>query len=661
MVGLQQQLEQVTAYNNELEIDIRVLKDKFRHLTQREKMALAYGIFREGTSDTGNSRANFRGRGGEDLEPTENTPVQEDELAAMEHFASVWSMPDDDDVDEENIAEVDTHDMNTSAANPMTGDDRELVATDVVSVGDVTYDPEIGEGLSSGAVGGIVTATGTTVGGTIYSIRNRTNEENDQRKEDCGIDDGDSATGIGVAAAGRAVFTASVRESSNIEVGDIVPSDERSVVIINDEREAGASALLSDLNAVETGNRRNMAPQLESYPSPGRECVGPLHLRTSDGELNVEAIGSDILYAPNMFSDSISASSRIDEDLEDPNDVLRRLGKEIELDDLKALESEALVLAEQFKLNSTFLESISDIQTNDDEGMQTWDELHHLDISKIASDTLTSDSTGLPLRLSSTSNDGVFFCRSLLTATTDDTNDTSSSTDQGVSASAGESSGGAVIARWATLELMEDYSYQNAGEPSGDVTYSVENRQEYDDEDDYDDDNHGMKPNLPPKYQSASKNKILRLPDGARSPLRKSISPASSGLDSPLNRSQNNISVVIGDWSAVGATGGLLADLSDSQSTSSCADSYADSMSSMEAAARTSHLDFQMSKEIDQLVARADFEAVKAAAEKFEVMSIDPDEVEEGRNTKIAETKRKKRELEAWRISLSRSFETDLH
>jgi hypothetical protein len=639
LVKLRKQLEQVTAYNTELLIDIRVLKDKFRKLPQRQKLAVAHGIFGEETSEnTVSSLGNVRANGVEDFEPTECTPASnEDELAAMEQFASVWSMPDDDDIDEDDVAQVDTPAMNPTAEH-----DREIAGA-VNSAGSALDRPEEGEGLSSGALAGIVAGAGAMFGGIAFAFGSRKDEECTEQKEEESADDETGAV-FGAAAAPH------LREGSEMALDETAPTDEQVFVIANNNSDSAWSEENDDLE--------------RGYPSPGHDRNERFYLR-SDEESGVEAVGRDISYPPTMLDCAASPMSSFDEEMGDPGDDLRRLGKEIEMDDLKALESEASVLAEQFKLNSTFLESISDIQANDAEGMKPWNPLHDLDVSKITAGTSVSDSVGSPFRPKNKSNEGIFFDRSVFTATTDEMNENSSSTDVPVSVSAGESSGGAVVSRWATLELMEDYSSQHAGEPSGDVNFSHEPRRSYDHDDghdnDDDDDHYGMKPHLPPQYQTPSNDNISRLPYGGRSTLRSSFSSSSSGLDSPLNRSQNDLSLMIADWSAVGATGGLLADLSDSQSNSSYSESYADSISSMEATARVSHLDVPMAKTIDQLVAQADFEAVKAAAEKFEVASIDTGAVDEARNTKIAENKRKKRELEAWRISLSRSFEQDLN
>jgi hypothetical protein len=571
-------------------IDIRVLKEKFRHLTRREKLAVAHGLFGEEMSadGTANSRSNVIVRGGDE---TENTPAQEDELAAMEHFASVWSsMPDDDDIEDDGTEVGDNDERNIPPPDESLEFDLEIAAANTAGR-DTGYGGETGQGLRSGPSAGSVAGAGVL--GVVAGSTSR-NQRVDGDRNPTGEVANDDMAVFALAAAGCAFVRDSPRVSPIFEENSAIGSS-----------------------------------------------------------LNVSTIGPESNLSLGTYRSNSNGVSSFDEDNDE--DDLRRLGKEIELDDLDALEAEALALAEQFKLTKTFLESISDSNADSKESQPN---LHDFDISKF---------TYIQ------SNPGIFYDRSEFTATTDELNETSSSTGVDISASAGESSGGAYVSRWATLELMDGYSSQNAGEPTGDINFSNGPRPDNDEEGSHEghdgnnvqNDYNEMKPPLPPSHHRNNKQHTARFSDQGRSSLRSSFSSA-SGIDSPLNGSNNNISVMIADWSAVGATGGLLADLSDSQSTSSYAESYADSFSSMEQATartshRSSHVNVPLAKEIDQLVAQADFDAVVVAAQKFEVspMQRPVDDEDEVRNKKIAERKRKKRELEAWKISLSRSFEKD--
>lgn len=121
-----------------------------------------------------------------------------------------------------------------------------------------------------------------------------------------------------------------------------------------------------------------------------------------------------------------------------------------------------------------------------------------------------------------------------------------------------------------------------------------------------------------------------------------------------LSRSTSlSYSLAGGDWSAVGRTASVLADFSDSQSNSS----YADSVSSLDATTRASALETPLAKEIDSLVAKFDFDGIKAAAKKYEIAKQQQlSSSSSPTSAAIEEKRRKKRELEAWRTSISKSY-----
>jgi hypothetical protein len=134
--------------------------------------------------------------------------------------------------------------------------------------------------------------------------------------------------------------------------------------------------------------------------------------------------------------------------------------------------------------------------------------------------------------------------------------------------------------------------------------------------------------------------------------------------DSPVQ----NKSYSISDWAAVGGLANLLADFSDSQSSTSYAESSAqDSVTSFEATTRASLLDTPVANELDQLVGKMDWDGVKAAAEKYETSVAGPRafppattsqsfEANVSGMSALEEKRKKKRELEAWRNSLTKSF-----
>lgn len=101
----------------------------------------------------------------------------------------------------------------------------------------------------------------------------------------------------------------------------------------------------------------------------------------------------------------------------------------------------------------------------------------------------------------------------------------------------------------------------------------------------------------------------------------------------------------MGEWSAVGGTVGVLVDMSDTSSYSSN-NSSALSATSMEATMRASPHDTPFAQEIDNLVAKKDWDGLQLAARSYEPSAaVAVDHRESGAS--IDEKKRRKRELEA--------------
>ncbi|KAL3938784.1 MAG: hypothetical protein SGBAC_006370 [Bacillariaceae sp.] len=98
----------------------------------------------------------------------------------------------------------------------------------------------------------------------------------------------------------------------------------------------------------------------------------------------------------------------------------------------------------------------------------------------------------------------------------------------------------------------------------------------------------------------------------------------------------------MGEWSAVGGTGGVLVDMSDTSSYSSN-NSSALSATSMEATMLASPHDTPFAKEIDSLVAKKDWDGLQLAAKSYEPSAANDRES----GASIDEKKRRKRELEA--------------
>lgn len=119
----------------------------------------------------------------------------------------------------------------------------------------------------------------------------------------------------------------------------------------------------------------------------------------------------------------------------------------------------------------------------------------------------------------------------------------------------------------------------------------------------------------------------------------------------------------ISDWSAVGGLANVLADWSDSQSSTSYAESNPDSIVSAEATTRASMLDTPVAKELDHLVGKMDWDGVKAVAHKYETSVVNSTtmtsqtlDVTSNTISALDDKRRKKREIEAWKQSLTKSL-----
>jgi len=97
----------------------------------------------------------------------------------------------------------------------------------------------------------------------------------------------------------------------------------------------------------------------------------------------------------------------------------------------------------------------------------------------------------------------------------------------------------------------------------------------------------------------------------------------------------------MGEWSAVGGTGGVLVDMSDTSSYSS----NNSSALSMESTMRASALDTPFAKEVDKLVAKKDWDGLQLAAKSYDPTANTA--ITRTSETSIEEKKRRKRELEA--------------
>jgi hypothetical protein len=575
VVKLQKQLEQINAYNIELVIDICGMKEKFHQMTEREKHVIAERVATDAASQTVDSS---RQRSEPDSEQADSTiRGNESGLVAMEHFASVWSAHDDDDLADDVSDRMDDDDGEAETPNHVTAASmRSSLRSGIMG----SLDNDSGELLPQNNTGGIV--SGIAAGGA--------------------------------ALLGRFVYA---RKSSRMILEDISKDDD------------------DDFETEET-EKTNMAIE-GGHKFPGQEAH--MHQRSSSFDLMSppESVPAERGSAESWrsFAEESSGGCLTEDDAS-------ALDKAMESDDLVALEAEAMMLAEQFKMTGMFLESVSDLQKSVEESGRT------VGSSNILEKSMTVDHSklGSPQRSVNKS-----------TASTEPMHEFDSPMGPSISPLAREAIGIATIVGSGDHdhESFGARSVQKHGQPSDTCIFQsefVDQEFEVYDDDDDDDDQHHLKPPIPFQYQYSR-----RPPTGWLVGQRQSLSSSPSNHDSPASHSsKKNISYSIADWAAVGLTSGLLADLSDSTSTSSYAESHFDSASDLGDTVRSVDYDVRL---LDPLVVDSDSEAVKTQTGVYDASSMNTEEedLEDERHTKIRERKEKKRELEAWKLSLTRSFE----
>lgn len=613
IVYLQNQRDHYTASNTELAIDIRLLQEKFRLLTEREKLAVVESMFAKEITDSQNSRINNISQEDEEFLSNSTIPPENlDILAVIDPYsATTWSMPADNG-EEDSL----TDDVAIAAGGAVLKRGTFDSSTKSRDEENRLQVEEFENGLPIQYIGTLGAEEVVPVGSTQVCSVNRNDESRKKKTEEVEA----------FNAKKNCVTKYEVDNYTSHPLGPSRPSD-----LVSDECD-------SSLHYVNK-------PLTQSNP--------PLHSSRYGDEVanEIDEITHEFNNQPKLRAVGSSLSSSQDEtlNLSDETEVLNKM---IESNDLRELETEISMMAAQFKLNNTFLESISDIQTENEEtggGSNKYDGLHYLDISNLSADG-KKDNKGY-----ATTSEAV------ISSSFRHKNDPEILTPEnnialtGISASAGESSSGeVVVSKRSPKNLNEGYSMQqHAGEPSSGDRPSPFKVQKVGVTVDVDDNTASNILNAP----ILERYKCPKTPstECASSSQRLSTSPA---IDSQLNQSQNNRSFSIADWTAVGTIGGFLADLSDTASTSSYAESSSvvDSISSLEVTISPSHLNIPLANEIDELLAQSDFDAVKSTAEKYEEASfIEEDGTHGTHNAKIFASRQKKRELEAMRLSFRRS------
>lgn len=304
---------------------------------------------------------------------------------------------------------------------------------------------------------------------------------------------------------------------------------------------------------------------------------------------------------------------------DDPNAVvkkrdLRDLNKMIKLDDFKALETKAELLAQSFKQKLAGTGLISD--------------------GTPAKNTRKESSPPRPLSVAQEASDH-------------GSSNKIDSVEIFLVESTGESSGPPLEIDYpnrdsSRVNSLDEASVGSSGQKAGEPSRG----------DGCEADNSGTNAPAPGNTTESSKGALSQGSNGFLSPGDSSRKAGVSFKSDTLFKDAGPSSYNIGEWSAVGGLNTVLTDFSDTSSFSS-ATSSAFSVSSMEATTRASSLETPFANELDTLVAKKDWDGVQLAAKTYE--STSPQENNQAAS--IDEIKKKKRELEAsWRHSVSRSY-----
>ena len=616
-------------------------------MTKSQKHAVAQGLF--GVSDTIDSREQV---GFEDFDQTGVTKANDAELEAMEQFERVWKMPDEDYEDDNEVS----HGGISSSAFPNGLDSTSTFDADGVANADEEATPT-------------AAATG------VFLVSRDSSRTRDMTTLS-------TSEALPASPDSKGIFVYEDRESKDLSTPMSKPSSSReedpsriewflnSCGDSEDESEGDPEKIMEITNrslamaatdGVEGSNSRDGRHQVVATASNRARVTNQLY----EHEANVEVASMQ----DDFTSESESESSEVMFKRKDE----KELKSMIRHDDLSALEEKANQLAESLKMklmNSQLAslsgESESMWSGSKDKGT-TPRGLNDLDISKITQEdadttrsfVVMSDSILVESPARNMIGNG-YHSNSRNCSTHGYLGEDQRqppqriyySNDGDSSSSRRRRAGESSAANFAMREGNESPSSssptgsitQNAGEPSeGDRR--MPNTRNYGER-------YGRFPGVEPGeagYDSQGKSQSKTLPAPKTLQFRTDESFNDRQKESSVNKSFS-----IADWSAVGNTASILQDWSDSHSASSYADSYAESCSSLEATTRASALDTPLANEIDKLVANLDWDGVKTAASKFETSAG-----EGTPNLSIQEKRRKKRELEAWRTSISRSFSKD--
>ncbi len=569
---LQNRLERYTTANTELAIDIRVLQEKFRLLTEKEKLAAVRGsIYSRGVIGSENSL--FKSIMTEDEESNSEQRERAMFRTALQDMKQRSTRTNmvitKDSSTNPRVSELS---INMDELTQLRSEAGKLFAQD--------------DSVPSGGKSGKSIFFIESVSGSSFGMNSRISEEGDEDMEPTPDELEDKSEG-------KEMFSfSSVNENEDMD-------QDRNISNQMVDSDSGSMDESEDMNQ----DLKDLNQMIESD--------------------NIQDLQAETMLMAEEFRLNSSFLEDVSDLQPDFSERERNLRKMVHSDDVEDLHAETMLMAETFKMKNGLLETIPDLQADDSEIFEDnvkHDCSHTLDVSNatgasVSSSTMVTENYSKVVPISPDAGE-----RKVLSPLPDAV-DTSSSSSRSNSdgpepipmSSTGESSGADILASEINMDDTSSVSSKNqdAGEPSSD-----------------------------------SHNNAASM----------SSSNIGTNPESSSTNGKNN-SILINGWTPVSAIAGLLADLSDSTSTASRRSSMSDSAASLEVIKTPRNSGgIQIGKDIESILHIHGFDAREIAAERSPSReSFSSDKNEDRRaSSGLAASRQKKRELEAKRLAIRR-------
>lgn len=635
MSNLQNRLIRYNTSNTELAIDIRVLQEKFRLLTEKEKLAVVGGLFAKEISES-QKRMSLRM-----LEDSEKSLSETRE-------SDVFDMNlKDDKYKNHGIDTVIARSLNSRVSElSIDMDDLKQIRVEEGKLFSQVDD----QGLFSGkSVRSIVEMIDS-----VELVESTSASHLGSKEETCEVRSEEAATDDHLQTLNQPEQNNCFIENASASINDAGSSTQMAVLQLDGYGSNRLSGVEEEEGSLEsksgTTGQESASTCSENFhdtrEKPNSEMEDLNEMIESDHiqDLQMEAI---------LMAEEFKLRMTLLEDISDLQSGISKsagedFDKKIETDNIQDSQSEVMMTAKNSKPSNSCLESVSDVRPCSSENITDNLKSNGSNSPDVSNATATSTSTAMTENCSK----GFSLPSDMISGPLSESNQGYPGTT--VMSSAGESSGAHVLASTkACVDKSEgNPRHQHAGEPSSDcrpplksneimITSEVCDGTDTVDTIDVLVSSIAIDPETQPKECEPV------------SPMRSSISSTSApvsapvGLDSQLNTSNNigNNSISIDGWKPTGAISGLLADfsdsqVSDSQTSSSIAGSPEDSISSLEVVPVLAHPNVQLGKDVEEVLSRHGFEA------RSDITTNDKNVSDK---TKISSTRQKKRDLEAIR------------